>query len=27
MVRTYDKFADAEKARIAESAAAVLAKL
>ncbi|WP_421836783.1 cryptochrome/photolyase family protein [Novosphingobium sp.] len=27
MVRTYDKFADAEKARIAESAAAVLARL
>jgi deoxyribodipyrimidine photolyase-related protein len=27
MVRTYDKFAEAEKARIAESAAAVLAKL
>ena len=27
MVRTYDKFADAEKARIAESARAVLAKL
>ena len=27
MVRTYDRFADAEKARIAQSAAAVLAKL